>query len=138
MLMEIFVLPSSGRFISKAGLHRLVNSVPRNLCSEYTRVVDFTDINNQKNMIPWFAVFFDNEYIDLKLARSIQRFLLFSRGIDMFSLFLYTQGSSSVLFQPRIFKSEILLDPRIDSQPLPHGVEQYKHEKILDGWVYRD
>lgn len=137
MLLEIFVLPSSGKAISRAGLGRLVNSVGPYLCNSFTQVADITDINRQPKEKPFYAVFYDNEYLDPRLVKALPTFLICSQLIDMLCVFLYTQGAEKVVYMPRIFKSNLLLgsNPQI---LLPVSDRRLVSEKILDGFLYRD
>jgi len=138
MLLDIFVLPSSGKFISDTGLKRLVESVGPSVCDCYTKVTDFADINRQFKEKPFYGVFYDNEYFDERLTKSLFTFLLYARGFDMFVLFIRTLGSSNILFQPRIFQSHHQLNPDRKDLPLPLNEKQLVSERILNGWIYRD
>lgn len=138
MLLDIFVLPSLGKFVNDKGLTRLMCSIDFNICKSYTKVVDFADINNQAKELPFYGVFFDNEYMDSRLSKALKTFLIYSRDIDMFSLFIHTKGSLNILFQPRIFMRQHKLNPDRKELPLPINEQILTSEKILNGWVYRD
>lgn len=138
MLLDIFVLPSSGKFVSEKGITRLMQTVGFNLCKSYMKVIDFADINKQFKLSPFYGVFKDNEYFDPRLKEALKKFLLYSRDIDMFSFFIYAKGSKNIIFQPRIFMRQYKLNPDRKDLPLPIDEKELKSEKILDGWLYRD
>lgn len=136
MLLDIFVLPSSGRFVSDAGLNRLIESVGPAVCDSFMKVTSFADINQQRKNRPFYGVFYDNEYFDPRLAKAIPNFLIYSRGIDLMTVFIWPKGSKEILFQPRIFKSKHNLNPDRKNLPLPLNEKDLISERILDGWVY--
>lgn len=138
MLFDVFVLPSSGKLVSNAGFNRLVKSITPDVCFNYTLVASFADINQERKNRPFFGVFFDNEYFDSRLSKSLRSFLIYARGIDMFTVFIYRQGADCVLYQPRIFSSQLKLNPDKRELPLPVNERELVSEKILNGWVYRD
>lgn len=138
MLMDIFILPSSGKFVNDKGLSRLIKSIDNTICRTYMKVVDFADINSQYKSTPFYGVFYDNEYFDPRLTKALKTFLLYSRDINMFIIFINTKGSKNIIFQPRIFMSQHKLNPDRHDLPLPINEQILKSEKILNGWVYRD
>jgi len=124
-MLTLFILPSKG----SGDVKKLVDSFTlKDLSVRFVPVDDVSQINGYDKKTPWFGVFYENEYIGEELAESLSSF--FTMGDHDF-LVVFKKLEDKALFFPRFFKSGIFIQD--DLTPLFPG---WKHEKILNGWVY--
>ncbi len=122
-MLTIFVLPAK-----KGDAKKLVDSftlVPTEV--RYVVADNVSDINGYDKKTPWFGVFYENEYIEEKLAVALPTFFIVG-GFDF--LVVFKKLKEEALFSPRFYKSKVYLND--DLSPFFKG---WKFEKILNGWV---
>jgi len=123
-MLTIFVLPSE----KNGDVQKLVDSfklVPVPI--RYVVVDNVPDINGYDKKTPWFGVFYENEYIEERLAAALPAF--FTLG-NFDYLVVFKKLKEAALFFPRFYKNKVFLND--DLSPFFMG---WKHEKILNGWV---
>lgn len=98
---------------------------------------DWRQINNTSKQSLFYAVAYDNEWFDPRLIEDLKAVLIYSSGIGMFTVFV-AEGEGKVIFEPRVFSSELKLNPDIKSQPLPLNHQSVPFEKLIGGWLYVD
>ena len=135
MLIDLFIVPK-GLMIDETKSERAIKS-STSIVHQYYIATNWRQINNTPKMSFFYTVVYDNEWFDPRLVADLKAFLLYSRGIDMFSLFR-VNGEGEVTFQPRVFQSNLYLDPDVTRQPLPRNHKSLKFEKVLGGWLYYD
>ncbi len=124
-MLTIFVLP----YKKNGDVQKLVNSfepVPSTKV-RYVPVDNVSEINGYVKKTEWYGVFYENEYIEEKLAVALPTF--FTVG-DFDFLVVYKLLKEKALFFPRFYKSKVYIND--DLAPVFKG---WKHEKILNGWV---
>jgi len=123
-MLTIFVLPKNGN----SDVKKLVESFSFvSPFIKYVPVDNVDEINGYVKQTEWFGVFYENEYIEEKLAVAIPTFIKMG---DFDYLVVFKLLEDKALFFPRFFHSKIYLND--DFSPLYKG---WKHEKILNGWV---
>lgn len=138
MFMDIFVLPRRGSALNEKKTIRLHESA-KEIANIFYAAKDFRSVNNAFKQALFYSVFYDDEFLDPRLVSELRAALMYSASIDMFSLFIADGGADGrVVFQPRVFKKELLLDLDCAQQPLPREHARLRFEKLLGGWVYRD
>lgn len=135
MLMDLFIVPASG-VINEKKATRTIHSC-HEIIHSYWQAVNWKQINHTHKQSPFYGVIYDNEWFDPRLVWDLRSFLIYSRGIDMFSVFK-ARGDGKVVYEPRIFKKNLILNPDITKQPLPFDHEKLKFEKLIGGWLYTD
>lgn len=135
MLMDLFILPRNRLFNEEKAKRTIASSLK--VVHNYYEARSFVQINKTPKNSLYYAVAYDNEWFDPRLVIDLQTVLLYSRGIDMFSVFT-AEGDGNVVYQPRVFRKELQLNPDIVNQPLPYDHEKLKFEKLIGGWLYID
>lgn len=135
MLMDLFIVPR-GLSVNEEKAKRTVTSSMSVVHQHYV-AKDWSQINNTVKKSLYYGVTFDNEWFDPRLIADLKAVLIYSREIDMFTIFT-VNGEGNVKFQPRIFRSEYKLNPDIKIQPLPFNHQSLKYEKLIGGWLYVD
>lgn len=126
-MLTIFVLPNK----EKSNAQKLIDSLAKiPIEVRYVSVDNVAEINGYEKETPWFGVFYENEYIEEKLAVAFPTF--FELG-DFDFLVLFKKLEDKVLFSPRLYKSKIYLND--DLTPIS---KYWKHEKILNGWFFEN
>jgi len=123
-MLTIFILPSK----KNSNIDKLVNSFTF-VSSEvhYVPVEDVAEINGYDKQTPWFGVFYENEYIEEKLAVALPVFFMLG-NFDYLVVFKLLEEKAQ--FFPRFYKSKVYIQD--DLAPLHKG---WKHEKVLNGWL---
>ena len=123
-VLTVFVLPAE----KSRGMEKLQASFKKpSLIVTFVAVDTVADINIYKKEMPWYGVFYGNEYIEEKLAVALHTFFTLSK-VDVFIVFKLLEQTA--LFFPRFYKNWVYLQD--DLTPLQKGL---KYEKILNGWV---
>ncbi len=133
--MDLFIVPRKG-LLNEEKAKRTVES-SMSIVHQHYAARSWSQINSTIKKSLFYAVAYDNEWFDPRLIADIRSVLLYSRDIDMFSLFM-ARGDGKVVFEPRLFSSNLKLNPDIKSQPLPFNSEKCKFEKLIGGWLYVD
>lgn len=133
--MDLFIVPRRAQIDESKG-DRAIKSVASILKAAHL-ARSWEQINNTRKQSVYYSVVFDNEWFDPRLVSDLNAFLVYSVGIDMFTLFR-VNGEGEVSYQPRVFNSSLKLNPDIKSQPLPFNHKTITFEKILGGWLYFD
>lgn len=135
MFLDLFIVPRN-RVINEPKATRTVKS-SKGLVKQYWQATSWKQINETQKTALYYGVVYDNEWFDHRLIKDLHSVLLLNMNIDMFSLFC-ARGDGKVVYEPRVFRRELLLDPHILHQPLPVGHRQLKFEKLIGGWLYVD
>lgn len=135
MLMDLFIVPRSG-ILNEEKAKRTVES-SLSIVHQHYVARSWRQINKTPKQSLYYAVAYDNEWFDPRLVMDIRSVLLYSREIDMFTIFV-ARGDGKVVYQPRLFSSSLKLNPDVSDQPLPFNHEKYKFEKLIGGWLYVD
>ena len=97
---------------------------------KFTIVDSFFEINSiDKDDEGWFAVFYDNEVLDERLAESLEEFFKLSEA-DVLVCFKKSKDSQSKC--PRFFRGDIELKLECLAPALE---DKLVHQAILNGWV---
>jgi len=124
-MLTLFILPSK----EEGDVSRLAKSFSSELPSTiFVPVNGVGQINIYNKETPWYGVFYENEYIEEKLAAALSSF--FTIG-DFECLIVFKLLEDKAVFFPRFYKSNVFIND--DLSPILSG---WKHEKILNGWVH--
>ena len=134
-LLDLFILPSK-LVIDDRKARRAVES-SFFIINKYQGVKDWRQINDTIKSSLYYMVVYDNEWLDSRLVSDLRSALIYSRGIDMFVVFLAEGGGQEVFYQPRVFSSQLRLSLD-ENQPLPPNHQSLKFEKLIGGWLYVD
>jgi hypothetical protein len=135
MLMDLFIVPRKA-VVNEDKAKRTVES-SMSVVHQHYLAQSWSQINKTIKTSLYYGVAFDNEWFDPRLIKDLQAVLIYARDIDMFSVFT-AEGDGNVIFQPRIFRSELKLNPDIPGQPLPYEHQKRSFEKLIGGWLYID
>jgi len=97
------------------------------ITSEVHQVASLGEINSTDRVNDWYAVMYDNEYIDERLLEGLKVFIKCS---DADVLVLFKTGDR-VFKSPRLFRRHITLQ---DNSLMPE--QDVKFETVLNGWIH--
>jgi hypothetical protein len=135
MLMDLFIMPRTAVLDENKAKRTVESSM--SIVHQHYMAKSWSQINNTLKTSLYYTVAWDNEWFDPRLIEDIKAVLIYSRDIDMFSVFT-AEGGGKVTFEPRVFRNSLKLNPDIPQQPLPFDHERCSFEKLIGGWLYVD
>jgi hypothetical protein len=133
-LMDLFILPRRSVFNENKARRAVESSM--SIISQHWQAKDYRQVNKTSKTSFYYMVVYDDEWFDSRLISELRAALIYSREIQMFVVFI-AEGAKQVIFQPRIFSSDLKLDPD-ERQPLPFNHNSLNFEKLIGGWLYVD
>jgi len=100
------------------------------LADEIYFVPDIHEINDKTKRNEWYAVIYDDEYIDDPLKEGLKVFVDQS-GADV--LILGKKSKDRYFKSPRLFRNNIKLS---DKSLMPEAGNLHNYETVLNGWVH--
>lgn len=128
-MLDIFVAPSGMPHADRSRTERLLEKI--NVPVRIVRVSSLKGINRMGKSNPYYCFFFDCEYPDKGLRKSMKMFL----NINMFDyLVLYKKNvrTGHAEFRPRVFRENIQLDTNWMTPLRDFGL---KSEDVLNGFI---
>jgi len=100
------------------------------LVDEIYFVPSIHEINEKTKRNEWYAVIYDDEYIDEPLKEGLKVFI---EQCDVDVLVLGKKGKDKIFKAPRLFRQAVKISK--DSL-LPDNSDAITFETVLNGWVY--
>lgn len=126
-LLDVFVVASGNYLFSKP--KDAIESFGA-VMSRSTVVTNQDEINSLGKASKWYAVIYDDEYLDPKLSEALPVFL---RQSPADVLMAYKMEDKTPSLTPRFFKRHVKL---AESSLLPEDTEAHVYDRILNGWIF--